>query len=95
MSLDKEMTFRSSIQDGMKLYCLQVKYPRTWRVRYKMRVRESVQLQTVLALYDQEIDRDRAMPSYQRLKIVVRRYVDQMTRPRNFRARNERIETGV
>ena len=35
------------------------------------------------------------MPSYQRLKIVVRRHVDQMIRTRNFRARNERIETGV
>ena len=56
---------------------------------YKMRIRESVQLQTVLAMHDQEIDRDRAMPSYQRLKI------DQTIRTRNFRARNESIETGV
>ena len=60
-----------------------------------MRIRESVQLQTVSALYDQEIDRDRATPSYQRLKTLVRRHVDQMIRTRNFRARNERIETGV
>ena len=58
-----------------------------------MRIRESVQLQTVLALCDQEIDR--ATPSYQRLKIVVRRHVDQMIRTRNFRARNEIIETWV
>ena len=35
------------------------------------------------------------MPSYQRLKTMIRRHVDQMTRTRNFRARNERIEAGV
>ena len=96
MSLYKEMTFRSSIQDGMKLHCLQVKYPRTSRVRYKMRIPELVQLQTVLALYDQELDRDRATPSYQRLKTLVRKTCgDQMIRTRNFRARNERIATVV
>ena len=62
---------------------------------YKMTIRESVQLQTVLAMYDQDVDRDRAMSSYQRLKTMVRRHIDQMIRTRNFRARNERIETGV
>ena len=60
-----------------------------------MRTRESVQLQTVLAMYDHENDRDRAVPSYQRLKTMVRRHIDQMIRTRIFRARNERIETGV
>ena len=87
MSLYKQMTFRSSVQDRMKLYCLQVKYP------YKKRICESVELQTVLALCDQEIDR--ATPSYQGLKTLVRRHVDQMIRTRNFRARNEMIETWV
>ena len=29
----------------------------------KMRIRESLQLQTALAMYDQEIDRDRAIPT--------------------------------
>ena len=62
---------------------------------YKMRIRESVQLQTVLAMYEQEIDRDRAKPSYQRLKTMVKRHTDQPIRMRNFRARNARIETGV
>ena len=60
-----------------------------------MKVRESVQLQTVSsAMYDQEVDRDRP-PSYQRLKTMVRTHADQMIRTRNFRAPNERIETGV
>ena len=40
---------------------------------YEMKTRESVLLKTVLAMYDQEIDRDRAVPSYQRLKTLVRR----------------------
>ena len=35
------------------------------------------------------------MPSYQRLKTMVRRHIDQMIRTRNFKAQNERIETGV
>ena len=35
------------------------------------------------------------MPSCQRLKILVRRHIDRMIRTRNFRAWNERIETGV
>ena len=35
---------------------------------YKMRIREPLQLQTVLAMYDQQMDRDRATPSYQSFK---------------------------
>ena len=35
------------------------------------------------------------MPSNQRLKTMARRRVDQLIRTRNFRARSERIETGV
>ena len=62
---------------------------------YKSKIRDSVQLQTVLAMYEQATDRDRAMPSNQRLKAMVRRHIDQMVRTRNFKARNERIETGV
>ena len=44
---------------------------------YKMRLCESVQLQTVLAAYDQEIDWGRAMPSSKILKTMVRRHIDQ------------------
>ena len=35
---------------------------------YKMRIRESDQLQTVLATYEQEIFQDLSKPSYQKLK---------------------------
>ena len=49
----------------------------------KMRIRESVQLQTV------------SRPIYQKLKTMVRRHIDQMIRTRNFKVRNERVETEV
>ena len=38
---------------------------------------ENAQLQTVFAMYDQEIDRYRAVPSYQRLQTMVRRHTEQ------------------
>ena len=62
---------------------------------YKMRIRESLQLQTVLAMYEQEIDQHRSKPSDQKLKTMVRRHIDRMIRTPNFKVRNERIETGV
>ena len=60
-----------------------------------MKFQGSAQLQTVLAMYDQEMNRSRVLPSYQRLKTVIRRHIDQMIRTRNFKARNARIETWV
>ena len=50
---------------------------------YKMRIREPVQLQTVLSMYEQENDRDRALPSCHRLKTMVRRHIDQTWQVRN------------
>ena len=35
------------------------------------------------------------MPSYQKLKTMVTSHIDRMIRTRNFKARNERIETEV
>ena len=60
-----------------------------------MGIRESVQLQTVLSMYEQEIHQDRSRPSYQQLKTVVRKHIDQMIRTRSFKVRNQRIGTGV
>ena len=62
---------------------------------YKMRIRVSDQLQTILAMYEQEIIENLSMPRYQKLKTMVKRLVDQKIRTRNFQTRNERIETGV
>ena len=62
---------------------------------YKMRKREYVQVQTVLALIEREIDQHRSTPSCEKLKTLVRRHTDHMIRTRNFKVRNERVETGV
>ena len=42
----------------------------------------------------QELNRDQVAP-YQKLKTMVRQHIDQTIRTRNFKDRNERIETGV
>ena len=47
---------------------------------YKLRIRESTQLETVLELYDMEIHQKILMPNYQRLKTMVKRGIDQKLR---------------
>ena len=90
------MTFNIWIQGGIKLCYVPVKYPEKKHGRcVRLKIRGSVQVQTVLAMNDQELDRDRVVPSYQRLKTLVRRHNELMIETRNFRVRNERIETGV
>ena len=53
------------------------------------------QLQTVLALYEQENIRNNEPPNYSRLTTSVRRRIDQTMRTRNFRAQNETVERGA
>ena len=60
-----------------------------------MRLQGYEQLQTALALYNQEKNRDTATPSCQRLRTMVRQHVGQMIGTRNFKARDERFETGA
>ena len=55
---------------------------------YKMKLQGSAQHQTALAVYDQGMNRDRVLQSYQRLRTLVR-HIDQMIRMRNFEARNK------
>ena len=62
---------------------------------YKLRIRESAQIKTVLELYDMEILQKISMPNYQKLQTMVKRSIDQKLRLRNYDARNERIETGA
>ena len=62
---------------------------------YKLRIRESVQLKTVLEFYEMEIHQKISMAYYQKLKTMVKRRKDQIFRLRNFDARRGRIETGV
>ena len=62
---------------------------------YKLRIRESDQLKTVLELCDMEIHQKITMPNYQKLKTMVKRSIDQKLRLRSFDARNESIGTGA
>ena len=62
---------------------------------YKSKLQDYVQLQTVFALYEQENVRNNEPPIYSRLQTIVRRHIDQTTRTRNFRARNETVERRV
>ena len=62
---------------------------------YKLRIRESAQLKTVLELYDIKIHQKISMPNYQKLKTMVKRSIDHKLRLRNFDARHEKIETGA
>ena len=62
---------------------------------YKLRIRESDQLKTVLELYDMETHQKISMPNNQKLKTLVKRCIDQKRRFRNLDARHEKIETGA
>ena len=62
---------------------------------FKLRIHESVQLKTVLELYDMEIHEKISMPNNQKLKTMVQSCIDQKLRLRNFEARHGRIETGA
>ena len=62
---------------------------------YKLRIRDSDHLKSVLELYDMEIHQKMSKPEYQKLKTMVKRSTDQTHRLRNFDARNEKIETGA
>ena len=77
-------TFMSEIPSGDILESL-----------YKLIIRESAQLKTVLELYDMEIHQKISMPNYQKLKTMLKRSADQKLRLQNFDARHGRIERGA
>ena len=60
---------------------------------YKLRIRDSDHLKTVLELYDMEIHHKISMPKYQKLKTMVKRSMDQKLRLQNFDAKNENKRT--
>ena len=59
---------------------------------YKLRIRESVKLQTVLELYDLETHQKKLGPDNHRLKTMVKRSIDQDIRNKNFGIRNGKFE---
>ena len=62
---------------------------------YKLRIRESEKLKTVLELYDLEIHQKKIGPDYHRLKTMVKRSIEQEIRNKNFGARNGNYETNA
>ena len=62
---------------------------------YKLRIRESEQLKTVLELYNMEIHQKKAEPDFRRLKTMVKRSIEQNLRSRSFEARNGIDESGA
>ena len=55
---------------------------------YKLRIRESEKLKTVLELYDLETHQKKLGPDYHRLKTMVKRSIEQEIRNKNFGSRN-------
>ena len=51
---------------------------------YKLRIRESEKLKTVLELYDRETHQKKLGPDYHRLKTMVKRSIEQEIRNKNF-----------
>ena len=62
---------------------------------YKLRIRDSDQIKTVLELYDMKIHHKKAGPDYHRLKTLVQRSIEQNLRMNNFEARNGNFETSA
>ena len=62
---------------------------------YKLRIRQSEKLKTVLELYNMEIHQKKAGPDYHRLKTMVKRSIEQDIRNKNFGARNGNFETSA
>ena len=59
---------------------------------YKLRIRESEKLKTVLELYGLEIHQKKLAPDYHRLKTMVKRSIEQDIRNKIFCARNGNFE---
>ena len=59
---------------------------------YKLRIRESEKLKTVLELYDLETHQKKLGPDYHRLKAMVKRSIEQEIRNKNFGATSGNFE---
>ena len=62
---------------------------------YKLRIRGSEKLKTVLELCNMEIHQKKVGPDYHRLKTMVKRSIEQNLRMKNFEDRNGNFETSA
>ena len=83
LSLCKMIILRSFKQDGTKFYCPCQKIPSDDILEslYKLRIRESSQVKTLLELYEMEIHQKISLPDCQKLKTMVKRRKEKI---RNF-----------
>ena len=81
--------------DGIFMSVTKIPPDDTFERLYKLRIRESEKLKTVLELYNMEIHQKKAGPDYHRLKTMEKRSIEQDLRNRNFQARNGNYETSV
>ena len=88
------MIFRKSIPSGTEFYWSMTKIPHADILEglYKLRIRESEKLKTVLELCDLETHQKKLGPDYDRLKTMVKRSIEQEIRNKNFRNRNGNCE---
>ena len=73
--------------DGILLSMTKIPHDDILEGLYKLRIRESEKLKTVLELYDLEIQK-KFGPDYHRLKTMVKRSIEQEIRNKNFGSRN-------
>ena len=81
-----------SKRDGILLSMTKIPSDDILEGLYKLRIRESEKLKTVLEMYNLEIHQKKAGPDYHRLKTMVKRSIEQDLRNRNFEARNGNYE---
>ena len=81
--------------DGILLSMTKIPHDDILEELYKLRIRESEKLQTVLELYDLEIHQKKAGPDYHRLRTMVKRSIEQNLRMKNFEVRNGNYETNA
>ena len=78
--------------DGILLSMTKIPHDDILEGLYKLRIRESEKLKTVLELYDLETHQKKLGPDYHRLKTMVKRSIEQEIRNKNFGIRNGNFE---
>ena len=70
--------------DGILLSMTKIPHDDILEGLYKLRIRESEKLKTVLELYDLETHQKKLGPDYHRLTAMVKRSIEQEIRNKNF-----------
>ena len=78
--------------DGILLSMTKIPHDDILEGLYKLRIRESEKLKTVLELYDLETHHKKLGPDYHRLKTMMKRSIEQESRNKNFGIRNGNFE---